>query len=156
MLCKERTKCSAGPREMFAVVTICASFAAVAHGQSFTCPQVEVQDNTTHNCVVGNCKGTFVLDGCDTADKTSSFQCITAHPTCCGQPQVGFWSATEGGDCPGGCSSNVPLQQLLLREPPLISSAPATKQRSIRVRSSAGDQAGLVDSASTKGEKEVR
>lgn len=114
---------------MLAVVAIHAAFAAVAYGQSFTCPQVVLSE--THSCVVGKCSGQYSVNNCDTSNQTSSFQCVYQIPTCCGQSQKAFDSATEGGDCPG-CSS-------LLRRPSLPSGPAATaKQGSTRQESTQG------------------
>jgi len=119
---------------------------AAAHGQTFTCPQVVLAE--AHTCLVGSCKGQYSVNNCDTTNNTSSFQCVFQIPTCCGQQQKAFNSATEGADCTGsGCDS-------LLREPPLLSptrSAPKpTANTSGGPTGSTGGKAKPDDSADAK------
>lgn len=126
-----RTRYSIRPYRLLAVAVVCAWFALGAHSQSFSCPQVVLSE--THSCVVGSCQGQYGVNLCDTTDNTSSFQCVYQTPTCCGKAQVAYQSATEGGACPGSCSSLPPKR-------PLPRSSTATKQKSIQSGSSAPNQ----------------
>lgn len=82
---------------------VCTASGTVAYGQTFSCPQVVLSES--HTCSVGNCKGQYSVNVCNTDELTSSYQCVYQTPTCCGQPQVAFSSAAEGSDCTNGCSS---------------------------------------------------
>jgi hypothetical protein len=91
------------PRCLLVLIVLCTGSGTTAFSQSFSCPQVVLSEN--HTCAVGNCQGQYSVNLCNTSDLTSSYQCVYQTPTCCGQPQVAFSSAVEGGACTtNGCS----------------------------------------------------